>query len=283
MGELTEAQRQEAVVAAWRALLPADAPLDGQQACWPAVQAAHLLTDAAGLRAYQVNAQATAKRVLASTYPTLAAMLGEETLAALALILWQTHPPCCGDLGEWGGALPDLLASHPDLQAWPWLADSARLDWARHVCERAADATFDADSLHRLGDTAPAQLQIQLKPCVKLVTSAWPVARLWSAHQLDETQGEQAAAQALQDGQAETVLIWRQPWQAQMQCLPANQIAWMSALLQANQTAQPHDAPTLAHLLDHHAAADFNFTAWLSEALNQGWLWRIAARAEKSA
>lgn len=267
MGELSELARQQAVLAAWRTPLPRHASLDAQQPCWPALLRARLDTDAAGLRAYQLNAQATARRVLASSYPTIAALLGEDTLDTLALLLWQAHTPSCGDLGEWGGALPDLLARHPDLQAWPWLADCARLDWARHVCERAADAALDADSLQRLGDTDAHKLRLHLLPCVQVLRSSWPVGSLWQAHQRPLEQQEHAAADALTHGQAETVVIWRQPWLVQIKSLPAADANWMAAL---------SDAPvSLAELLDK-AAAGFDFTAWLGEALRHGWLWRVS-------
>lgn len=267
MSEFSELARQQAVLAAWQTTLPRHAALDAQQACWLSLQTARLKTDAAGLRAYQLNAQATAQRVLASAYPTIAAQLGADTLDTLAVLLWQDQPPTSGDLGEWGGHLPVLLSTHPDLQAWPWLADCARLDWARHVCERAADADLDADSLQRLGDTDPQHLHLHLRPCVQVWAGAWPVGSLWLAHQLPAEQQEQAAAQALTLGQPETVVVWRQPWQVQVRVLPAPQAHWMNQLCASSPG-------NLAELLDL-ADADFDFTAWLSEALTQGWLWRV--------
>jgi len=268
MSELSELARQQAVLAAWQTTLPNHANLDAKQACWPPLQTARLKTDAAGLRAYQLNAQATAQRVLASAYPTIAAQLGADTLDTLAVLLWRDQPPISGDLGEWGAHLPALLATHPDLQAWPWLADSARLDWACHVCERAADVDLDADSLQRLGDTDPQHLHLQLSPCVQVVASGWPIGSLWEAHQLPSAQQEQAAAQALALGQPETVVVWRQPWQVQVRALPATHDSWMRQL-------QVDSSTSLAALLDQ-ADASFGFTAWLSEALTQGWLWRVS-------
>jgi hypothetical protein len=273
VGHLSELARQAAVLEAWRTPLAAGQRLDDSQACWPAVQAARLLTDAAGLRAYQVNAQATAQRVLAGTYPTVTAMLGEETLHALAIILWAQAPPANGDLGEWGGALPDLIASHPDLANWPWLADSARLDWARHVSERARDAVLDADSLHLLGTAAPEKVRLWLKPCVQMLTSAWPVADLWAAHQLPAAQQAQATEQALCQGRAGTFIVWRNPWALQMLHVVNAEGAWMAGLARPAASGPP----TLAELLGH-APPDFDFTAWLSQALSQGWLWRITDR-----
>lgn len=267
MSQLTELARQQAVLVACRTPHDAALPWDASQACWPAVAAARLHTDAAGLRAYQLNAQATAQRVITAHFPTLQAMVGEDTLKALALILWQEAPPEGGDLGEWGGALPELIGHHPDLQAWPWLADCARLDWARHQCERAADANLDTGSLNLLAEAEPEQLHMALKPCVQLVGSDWPVVALWQAHQGAAEAREEAARLALQSGQAGDVVVWRAPWLLQMAPVSSASAQWMKALM--TQPNQP-----LGALLDH-APAGFDFSAWLNEAVRTGWLWRV--------
>jgi hypothetical protein len=277
MGHVNELDRQTAVLAAWQTPLPAHVPLNASQACWPFVQAAKLATDAAGLRAYQINAQATAQRVLASTYPTIAAMLGADTLSALALILWQQQPPSSGDLGDWGSALPDLLDAHPDLKPWPWLADSARLEWARHVCECAADAELDAGSLQRLGDTAPEHLYLQLKPCIQVLPSSWPIVGLWEAHRLPADQQQAAATQVLSQAPVGSAVVWRHPWLVQMLCLTGAQADWM-ARLSANTASPQNTALNLADMLDQ-ALPDFDFTIWLTQALSQGWLWRVTSSA----
>lgn len=274
MSQSTELVRQQAVLAACRTPHDAAGPWDESQACWPALVAAHLQTDAAGLRAYQLNAQATAQRVIAGQFPTLLAMLGDDALKALALILWQEAPPSCGDLGEWGAALPDLISRHADLQAWPWLADCARLDWARHQCERAADVSLDTPSLNLLAEAEPVQLHMALKPCVQLVASDWPVVALWEAHQGPAEAHEEAARLALQGGSTGEVVIWRNPWLLETAPMPPEAAQWMRTLI--TQQDQP-----LSALLDQ-APAGFDFSAWLNQAIAQGWLWRLSATADQA-
>lgn len=281
MSRAFELARQQAVLQACRTPLArqeAGEPgggLSAQHPAWALVQVARLRTDTAGLRAYQVNAQATAQRVLSAHYPTVAAMLGDDTLKALALILWREAPPTSGDLGEWGGALPELLARHPDLQAWPWLADGARLDWARHSSKRAADAALDANSLHRLGDTEPEHLCIDLQPSVRVLTCPWPVAALWAAHQLVPAQQASAAEAALAHHEGPcTTLVWRHAGALQMADLPPADGHWMRAL------SEGPPQPTLATLLTQ-APIGFDFTAWLNQALRQGWLWRVRVQGDQ--
>lgn len=265
MSQEAELARQQAVLAAL-------------QLGWPAIHAARLQTDAAGLRAYQVNARATAQRVLVAHFPTVAAMLGEEALGMLAVLLWQQSPPTSGDLGQWGGGLPDLIGTRAELADWPWLAYCARLDWARHLCERATDAELDHGSLQRLGDSAPRSLRLQLKPCVQVITSPWPVAALWVAHQLPETEQAAAAETALQASQSlGATVVWRSPWQLQMSEISAEEGQWMQML----QKAAQHETPdsSLGSLLNE-APAGLDFSAWLTTAVMQGWIWRITTTAE---
>ncbi|MBH2015834.1 MAG: putative DNA-binding domain-containing protein [Burkholderiales bacterium] len=241
----------------------------------------------AGLRAHRRHADAQAQRVLLSHFPTVAAMLGDEALGGLARALWRSHPPHTGDLADWGEALPDALAAHPDLRAWPWLADCARLDWARHRCERSADAALDADSLQRLADTDPGELRLVLHPGVTLLHSTWPLQALWQAHEQPAGDARnEAAARALTGGAANATaaaprwfVVWRHPWRAQVAELSAPHAGWMRGWGAAPSTPSPPSpsaAPsrTLADALDQ-APADFDFQAWLTDALRHGWLWRV--------
>lgn len=265
MSAAEEGQRQAAVLQAlWG--LPAHAP-------WREREEPLRL----GLAAYQGNASATAERVLATAYPTVQALLGEEALALLARQLWRHHPPSEGNLTVWGQALPDWLAGLPEVQDWPYLPDGARLDWARHTAEHASDANFEPDSLALLGTQDPAHLQLELRPGLSVIRSDWPVVTLWQAHQSASAEGPPQAdmldklRQALLARQAETAVVWRPQWRAEVLALPEAMVDWMSAL--APSANQP--APCLSILLDN-AHADFDLAQWLALALHHGWIWRVS-------
>lgn len=235
-----------------------------------------------GLGAYQGNANATAERVLAAAYSTVQALLGDDALALLARRLWQRHPPTQGDLTAWGQDLPACLASLPEVQDWPYLPDCARLDWARHTAEHASDALFEPDSLTLLGTQDPAHLRIELRPGLSVIRSDWPVVTLWQAHQAAPTEGPtqtdalDKVRQALSARQAETAVVWRPQWRAEVLALPEAMAGWMSAL--APSTTRP--APCLSTLLDM-AHADFNLAQWLALALQHGWIWRVRVISDR--
>ena len=219
-----------------------------------------------GLAAYRGNAAALAERTLGAAHPTLAALVGPEGLAALARGLWRAAPPRRGDLAHWGAELPDFIEARRELDAWPWLADCARLDAAVQRCEAAADAPLDPASLTLLAHHAPAALRLRLRPDVQLLRSDWPVGALRAAHEAVEA--EEAARgvhAALASGRAESVAVARgDGWRAVVTVLEAPWFAWMQALSEDR---------TLDEAL-RRAGDGFDFEAWLRDALGHGWLHR---------
>ena len=222
-----------------------------------------------GLQAYRANADASAERALATAFSTVKMLLGEEDFRQLAREFWRAAPPQRGDLGEWGEALPGWLAAHGQLAEWPYLADAARLDWALHRCERAADEEPERASLARLGDTDPARLAVEFMPGVSLVESDWPIGLLHRAHHVDDRLFD-ALREAIASPRGEAVLVARAGWKAVPTTLDAATAAWTRLLL---------DGCDLGSALA--AAGDgFDFAAWLATALQANWLKGIRRLAD---
>ena len=224
---------------------------------------------ARGLEAYRANAEAIAERALAAAFATGQAMVGAEDFRPLAREFWHAHPPLRGDLGEWGDAFAAWLQAHAALARWPYLADSARLDFALHCNERAADAALDTASLALLESTDPAQLTMRLMPGTALVSSAWPVASIHRAHQLDAEQAERAFAalrEAIAAQRGEDALVVRQGWRAGVVPLAPADARWTRSVLAG------------ANLAHAFAQADegFDFAAWLQSAIRGAWLKDVA-------
>jgi hypothetical protein len=216
------------------------------------------------LAVYRSNAGAGAERALATAFPTIAALLGEPSFEALARDFWQHRPPARGDLGEWGEALPAFIADKESLATEPYLADSARLDWAVHRASRAADAPDAPPDLARLADADPAALRLVLVPGCALVDSRWPIASIWLAHQRHDEGRFDAVRAAFAEHRGERAFVARDGFAVKVHALDASEAAFARALL-----AQ---APvSLAAALDA-AGPSFDFAHWLARALRDGWL-----------
>lgn len=223
-----------------------------------------------GLLVYQANAGALAERALAAAYPVTQQLLGAESFAQLARVLWQQQPPTQGDVATWGAGLAQFLAGADSGVGEPYLSDVARLEWAVHLAASAGDAASSPAAFDRLADTDPAALWLLPRPGTALLQSVHPVASIWWAHQ---THPAEAAAPtdrfagvraALARGQAESALVWRQGWQVHVAALDAADAAFTRAALQGLTLGE-----ALTGLSD---GPGFRFETWLVATLTRGWL-----------
>jgi putative DNA-binding protein len=219
-----------------------------------------------GLDAYRANAGASIERALAAGFPTVCALVGEESFAALARAHWHAHPPQRGDLAYAGEQLPEFIAASESLADVPYLADVARLDAAIEAAERAADAAWQGDTLALLGSHDPAQLFVELKPGTCVLSSPYPIVTIRDAHRAEGEDPFAAAREALAAGRGEHALVWRAGLRAQAQAIDEADAQWTRALLQGHSLAQALE----------QASPSFDFQRWLVAALQHGWLARIA-------
>lgn len=244
----------------------------------------HGPTVARGLAAYRAHAGHLSERALAAAFPTVQQLLGEESFALLARDFWRQQPPQQGDLATWGAGLPAFIAQVPTLAEEAYLPDTARLEWALHRLQAAADAPAPAadglpPGLPRLATHEPAGLWLQLPPGSELLVSRWPVFSLWQAHRAG-AEGEEdagpaesaraadsvsataafaAARAALAAGRGEQGLLTREGWAPRAWPLGEAEARFVGALL----AQQP-----LAAALDVAGTA-FDFQAWLIAALQR--------------
>jgi Putative DNA-binding domain len=260
----TEAARQQRLL---RAVWGEDVFADG--AAPRLRQDAQLRT---GLAAYRANAGALAERALAAAYPTVQQLLGEEAFAALARAHWHAQPPQAGDVALWGGSLPAYLAAARELAEEPYLPDMARLEWAVHEAERAADAT-PVQGLQMLATVDPDGCRLQFAAGTALIESAFPVASIWHAHRSHAEDRFAGVREALAAGAAESVLVQRQGWRVQVTTLDAVTTRFSAALLAGRSLAVALQA----------GGDGFDFEAWLIGAVQQEQLLSVMPMQESAA
>ena len=216
-----------------------------------------------GLQVYQANGQALAERALAAAYPVLQELLGADSFTELAHAFWHRHPPQHGDMNRWGADLADFLQADAQLQEDPYLPDVARLEWALHGCGMAADMEADPASYARLLSEDPTTLLLRLAPGCAVLPSAWPTLSIVQAHRLGTDLEE--AGRRLRAGCAEPALLWRAGLQPQLRAAHAGEAALLQALAQGQTLGTALDAAVAQ-------APDFDFSAWLQDAVTSGLL-----------
>lgn len=217
---------------------------------------------AQALAAYRGNAAAVATRALTTSFPTVCQLVGEESFEQLARAVWHRHPPRQGDLATFGAELPAFIEGDAQLASEPYLADVARLDWAVHTLERAADAPAQPPGLQRLASDDAATLRLVLRPGAALIRSRWPVVTIWQAHRRTTPDRFDAVRAALQAGQGETAWVWRDGWRATVDAVDDSPARFVERVLAG-------DAIDRALAV---AGASFSFEQWLRDALARQWL-----------
>lgn len=220
-------------------------------------------TSGRGLKSYKSNAHAVAERALSAAYPVVTAILSADSMAQLARALWHAHPPQRGDLAQWGDTLAAFVAQSPQLADLPWLADVARVEWALHQADGAADAVVDLTTLALLANEDPAHLTLRLAPGLQVLTSSHAVVPVLRAHRQPAGHAQAQAIDALGNNwspaHTEHALVWRVGHQpAHLAALPDDEAAFLSALL-AGQALLP--------ALD---GGDLDFATWLPDAIQRG-------------
>jgi hypothetical protein len=254
-----EAERQQQLLAAIR---------DGE----PAPRLTGWLRDDAprarrGLQAYRANVLIGAERALADSFPTLRELVGDEAFGALVRAYWHRRPPTCGDLAWYGADLPEFIATDPHLADEPYLADCARIDWALHRIEAAADAAMPVRGLETLAEVDPSHLWLRLQPGLVVLASRWPVVRIHAAHEVQrhatDFPGKDRYAEvrdAMADGESQIAMVWRDGWRGRVDAIDDATAAFTVRLQEGGSLADALSA----------AGADFNFEAWLILLMSRG-------------
>ena len=158
------------------------------------------------LAVYRNNVRHALLSVLDAAFPVVRELIGMDCFTATALTFVAGRPPRAPALYAYGGELPDFLADFAPLAELPWLADVARLEWARNEALFAVDR----EPLHpkQLASVPAAELpelRLALHSSARLLESSWPIHAIWDAHQPDG-----GALEAVDLARAEVVLVWRQ-------------------------------------------------------------------------
>lgn len=132
---------------------------------------------------YRGNLHGSWHKALASAYPVVRQLVGDEFLAALAAEYGAAHPSDDGDLNRFGARFAGFLDGFPHVAAMPYLPDMARLEWLLHLAHYApAVRVLDAAAFTSLTPEQFASSRVTLHPAASPFASRWAVVPLWLAH-----------------------------------------------------------------------------------------------------
>lgn len=130
---------------------------------------------------YRNNVAVSLTEALARRFPVIERLVSPAFFAAMARVYSETHRPTSPVLHEWGDSFAAFLDSFPPLAGYPYMADVARIEYARGIAFHAADARpARADSF--VG-ADPAQLRLRLHPSVQVLRLGHPGVSIWRRNQ----------------------------------------------------------------------------------------------------
>lgn len=167
----------------------------------------------ARLAIYRGNVRENCTKALASAYPVVRKIVGDEFFDAMAREYVRAHPSTTTDLNRYGKRLDQFLEGFPHTADLPYLPDVARMEWLAHLAYFSEDSQpFDSASLVGVPLERYALLRPRLAAACALLESVWPLGRIWTIHQ-DDYDG--AFEIDLRSG-PDRILVHRPRWRAQV-------------------------------------------------------------------
>jgi hypothetical protein len=132
---------------------------------------------------YRNNVIVTLTETLASTFPAVKRLVGDEFFAAMAGVFVRAHPARSPILAEYGADFAEFLAGFEPVAQLPYLPDVARLEFAMLRAYHAADATpLGAEALAAAPAEQVGEIRLVLHPSVRTVRSPFAIVTLVEAN-----------------------------------------------------------------------------------------------------
>ncbi|WP_137720102.1 HvfC/BufC N-terminal domain-containing protein [Methylobacillus flagellatus] len=197
---------------------------------------------------------------LATSYPMLFKLLGDQLFQQLAQGYVAQYPSAFRNLRWYGAELADYLGTA--LPQHPVAAELADFEWQlAHAFDAPDTALLQLADLAAVPAEDWAGLRFELQPSVRQLPLRWNTIAMW--HALNQ---EQEPPSPVMLEQAEPCLIWRQQLDAHFCSLDAVEACAFRLLQSGASFAEICDGVAL------HAEADDNETVMVAARLLANWL-----------
>lgn len=168
------------------------------------------------LAIYRANLEGNYEAALEGAYPVVRKIVGEGYFALMARNFSRAHASRSGDLNHYGEAFAGFIAREAEIADVPYLPDVAKMEWCAHLAYYAADPTpFNFAELAEIPPERYSSLSPRLSPACAILTSDWPIGRIWAVHQDDH---EEPFEVDLRSG-PQSILVHRPHWRAYVETL----------------------------------------------------------------
>jgi hypothetical protein len=190
------------------------------------------------LDVYRNNMRHNRRAALRAVYPVVEQLVGAPFFDYAADRYIDVCASTSGDIHRYGASFPDFLQGFAPAAHLAYLPDTARLEWAMHLAFHAADhAPLALDRLGRLPPASHAALGFRLHPSCSLLSSPYPVHRIWEWNQPGcERQGRLDIG-----AEGASLLVWRSGHAVELLPQGAAEFAMLQALAAGRSVASAYN------------------------------------------
>jgi hypothetical protein len=218
-----------------------------------------LRVDTLGFGVHANNTRLSLRIAVENVYPVTRRLVGADFFTAMAEQFVASHPPNHGWLSAYGTDFADFLAQYRPAADLGYLADVARIEWARVRAANAPDAPgLDLTALARMDTEALEGLRLSLHVAASLVYSPFPAFDIWRAHQHNGGDDEQLAQIDLAIGPQTTLVSRPGALEVGVSLLGSGDAAFLSTLAGHSPFGAAYQAAALEE-------ADYDLASRLSD------------------
>ena len=201
---------------------------------------------------------------LNEVYPSIRQVLGPEKFNELSIAYAHHFPSKNYNLNYAGRYLEKFLKSTNEFNEYPFLPDSARLEWSAWEAFHAFDETpVQPEDLTRLVIDDWEKIKIEFQPSVRLVQSEWPIFDIWC----DRVKTEAGVDEKNRSPRSQLTLVGRRADQVRCERVDENQYRLLEGLLEGRTLGEVCEA--LSEILpeDESLPVDLWFSRWIKDGL----------------
>jgi hypothetical protein len=196
------------------------------------------LPPARRIQVYRNNMHASLTDALGAVFPVIQRLVGDDFFGFAARSYIQSHPSRSGNLHDFGEQFPEFLQTFPPAAGLSYLGDVARLEWCYHAVFHAADhPPLELQALAAVPADELGDIRFRLNPACRLLSSGFPLLRIWQANQDDSTDDQPIAL----DAGGVQLLIIRRGLDIEFQPLADADYALLDAMRRGITFAEAHE------------------------------------------
>jgi len=194
---------------------------------------------------------------LREIYPVCHKLVADDFFDFMATQYIYQHKSLSPDLTDYGEHLAEFISTFKPAASLPYLSDIAKLEWSWHQAFHAQDhSEFNINRLNKLNEKQYNNLIFHTPPGSNLITSCFPIHKIWNANQEDNNQSVN-----LDEGSVK-LIVWRNGYDMHIDKLQKDE--WL-LLNEINNRVSLND------ICDNNRHL-FNAETLLPQCVKRGWI-----------